>query len=225
MLRKFLLSTAILLCASAAQAVTIVSVTGPNELGATSGTYMGIYNLAVGFTTASDYSNVSISVFLMGSTVDSSLTLNAFLTNQVGTGTTVAANEVASYSQQITVPASIGVPFTITEVTVLSGLNLNAGTYYLTLAGMDLTDGVWWLNSLDGNLSTTLDAGAAVVASLLQGVQSSPPYTPATEFNQMNGRTSWFNVTGDPANVPEPASLTLLAGSLALAFVCGRRLG
>ncbi|MFN7937832.1 MAG: PEP-CTERM sorting domain-containing protein [Bryobacteraceae bacterium] len=223
MLRRFLLSTAILLCASTAQAITIVSVTGPNQFGNIGQAYLGNQYPSVGFSTASDYVNVSISVSLIGGSIDSAVTLGAFLTTQVGPGTT-AANEIASSTQQVSVAASPAFPLQITEVTVLTGLTLPAGAYYLTLEGSGTPEIPSWANSLDVNLTATFDAGAAIAFGYLFGPTLFPPsYHPAAVVSQSNGRTLWFNVTGDPANVPEPASLTMLAGGLALACLYSRR--
>jgi len=106
----------ILAAALPAAADTIVSVTGTNAFGETNLNY-------VSWTQTGGFSNVSIAadLFVSSGTVPT----NAYLTTQVGAGTTVA-QQVAATSLSIsnTVPAL---------TTLFTGLTLNPGTYYLVI--------------------------------------------------------------------------------------------
>jgi len=100
---------------------TIISVTGPADMTRQWSGGLGVNdNLqGVSWITTSAITNVRISVDLAG---DSGATGEAFLTTQIGPGTTTA-NQIAT--------ASFSFPAIDSFTTVLSGLNLSAGTNYL----------------------------------------------------------------------------------------------
>jgi hypothetical protein len=107
---------------------TIVAVSGPvssNASVASPDPFGGYDYAASSWTQTIGYANVSIS--FMGDAVFSTATGIAYLTTGFGPGTTMA-DQIASTA--FTVP--FGSPST--EVLLFSGLDLPAGTYYVTLA-------------------------------------------------------------------------------------------
>ncbi|MBL8218206.1 MAG: PEP-CTERM sorting domain-containing protein [Bryobacterales bacterium] len=193
-------------------------MSGPNDVNtATSGLSN---NMGVAFSLANDTNNVSISVGLVSFHGGGDWNLEAYLTTQIGPGTTAASHEVTSLAQIITLPHSDTFPpFTISPFTVFSGLNLSAGNYYLTLSGTFNTANAWWVSSPDANASTTTAAGSTVIdPAYMLGIPE--PYLPSSFVGDIDGYKLWFTVTGDPVdnNVPEPTTtaLTLIGGLVLL---------
>lgn len=205
-----------------AQAVTLLDVSGPNDITAATQSLGNVP--AIGFSIASDYTNVSITVPLMAFGGGGLWNLQAFLTTQIGPGANAADHEIVSSQQQIAVAGSgFAPPYTLTPYTVFSGLNLAAGTYFLTLGGTFETATAFWAGSPLGSLSVNTAAGVNVVAHSMSGTLPAP-YLPASFFlNTAEGPNAfglWLTVTGDPvlSTVPEPAAFLLVALGIA-AFV------
>lgn len=87
------------------------------------------YNL-VQFTLGSAYSNVSIAASL--TTFTAGRTGTAFLTTQVGPGTT-PANQLASTAFTFNVTSNLT---TVSYVNLFSGLNLGAGNYFVVFQAL-----------------------------------------------------------------------------------------
>lgn len=208
------------------QALTLIDVSGPNN----SSTITDVLsnNPGVAFTLASAHNNVSIGVSLLAFGGSGDWNLNAFLTTQIGPGTTAASHEVASVSQVITVPGSpFAAPYTITPTTIFSGLNLAAGTYYLTLSGTYNTQNAWWAGSPTADLSTVTSSGASVAAPYYYFSLPDFSYLPSSPFPVFsNAYGYWFSVTGDlvESNVPEPWSGALLLAGWIVLFPLRRSL-
>ena len=165
---------------------------------------------------SSSYSNVSISVVLWG--VDASDTVDAYLDDSIGPGTSVS-NEIASVTD-------VNVSTTdYSSVLLFTGLTLNAGeSYYLTIAP-DGSDTVYW--GIDNSQpSPTAAPGvseydAGFCNDDIAGCDIYPPNSPFVDL----GANPIFTVDAVPtAATPEPASAELFAGGIALAaFVRYRR--
>lgn len=200
------------------KALTLIDVSGPNEDNKAQATVLS-NNLGVGFSLANAFNNVSISASLLSFLTEGNWNLVAYLTTQIGPGTNAVSHEVASLAQTITLPGSnLSAPWTITPVTIFSGLNLPAGNYFLTLSGTFNTNNAWWVSSPDADRTIVTAGGSAVTAS--EYFMGSPDsYLPASGFSSIGGFGYWFSVTGDPVdnNIPEPATAVLtLAGCLVL---------
>ncbi|MFN7933782.1 MAG: hypothetical protein U0R19_10665 [Bryobacteraceae bacterium] len=202
-----------------ARSAILINASGPNNVGTTFH-YLGNNN-GVGFSLASDTNNVSVEVSVSTFGGSGDWNLVAFLTTQVGPGTTAASHEVASLSQTITIAGSSFLnPYTITPVTVFSGLNLLAGDYYLTLSGTFNTQNGFWVSSPTADATTSTSAGALVIAPYNSAGAPDPVYLPASLFTGAADYRLWFTVTGDPveSNVPEPGTAGIMLAGCVLLF-------
>ena len=212
--RVALACAVLLLSAATARASSIMLVSGPNDA-TTTFSDAGNAPFGVGFSTSTDYANVNITLYFASFFVGGTADFDVFLTDQIGPGTTVA-DEIASASVSIPIAASgVSFPYTITPFTVLSGINLPAGSYYLT---WNFTGGTVThpnsVSSPSGSASVGGDAGSSLVAGFLEGVED-PTYIPASAFANSTTNALWFSVDGTPTDttptpVPEPTSLLLL---------------
>jgi hypothetical protein len=150
------------------------------------------------------FSGVSITAKLLDFSASAPATATAFLTNQIGAGTTQLANEVANG------PISIS-NTTYTNVLLFSGLTLGPGTYYLVIQnGSNLS----WGGTF--GTPTTVQTGAGVTVGPTSGFAFGPPapYAPASTFTNKTTRFL-FSVTGNAgAAVPEPALGLLVSAGL-----------
>lgn len=209
MVRFTRLACGVLFLQVAVFAATIYSENGPfagsNVLGDG-----GFIVLMAGWNSPIPYSNVSISAEL--GQVNGPVTISAFLTTQIGPGTTTAEQIAASTAQ----PASSA------ETDVLfSGLTLPSGQVYLTLSVPAGETGFWGFTN-NSNLVTAAGVvpGPVGLASTSICGSQDLAYGPASTFclgsapNPAN--SSIFTVTGDAVGAPEPAPLLMLAGGLAV---------
>ena len=210
------------------RAATLINVSGPNDGTLASNVLSNAP--AVGFMLPSAYNNVSLTVSLVSFGGSGTWNLEAFLTTQLGPGTTAASHEVASISQAVNAAGGpFGAPLNVVPLTVFSGLSLPAGTYYLMVGGTFNTQNLWWVSSPNGNVVTSTQGGAAIVApNLFAGAQAA--YLPASLIADgstgVNGSNLWFTVTGDPVtapSVPEPATYVTLCSALAAFGLYHRR--
>ena len=214
-----------LLAAPPVKGATIVEISGSDENWAHSP--LG-NQLLVSFSTPVDYLNVSIGVSLIVFGGSGDWNLNAYLTNQVGPGTTALANEIASVSTLVSIPGSgFGPPYTITPYTVFSGLDLAAGDYNLILSGTFETANVWWVGSSNAFSNETENGGAMITRTFASNGGGAVAYLPEGVFTDVEGQNLWFKVTGDPASVsdvPEPSTLALFGiGAMTLGAIRRRR--
>jgi len=194
-MRTALLTTfiSLLLIVPVASAATIVS-----EGSSSQGVFSGIF--AWGWNQSGSWSNVAVSAELASNTTGSTVT--AFLTTQIGPGTTVA-NQIAT--QVVGVNSGVG------NYGLFSGLSLGSGSYFITLL---------FSSSLTGPLGGGTVIGPTVgpgVTYLGLSTLGAAAYAPAGAASSSSIALR-FNVTGDQAaaGVPEPASIGLLATGIAL---------
>jgi hypothetical protein len=148
---------------------TIISVSSTNDSG-----WVVIYasqGYRVGWTQADAYGGVSVSAKLAAGGADQ--TGRAYLTTQIGPGTSVA-NEIAS--------TNFSFPPQSTNLTLFSGLQLPAGTYYLSIIGDSPTVGSQWeigyaTNADTGTGVTSLGTFGTVGAMVNSYFPASPPYS------------------------------------------------
>jgi hypothetical protein len=138
-------------------------------------------------------------------------TISAYLTNQIGPGTT-EANVIAS--------GTVALSSTVAQdVTVFSSLSLGAGTYYLVLtAPVSETD--FWEGAAGGATPKTgpgVTAGFDWPSNTLVGPPD-PAFPPASTFGGPYGSRSFFEVN----TVPEPADVSLIAGGLGVLVLLRR---
>jgi hypothetical protein len=223
-------ATLLLLASLNIGASTVFDVSGPFQ-GSTSGLVLGGSSdqvIAQSWTMSTAAYGVSISVPLSTGISGEPALIDAFLVDQIGSGTT-AADQLAfasfSLSDAQNSPA---------ELTVFSGIDLGPGTYYLVLTGFPETAsnefGVWHLPT-GGSASATVSFGPGVTTpgwyvanDNFFGVD--PSYAPASTFENMSD-PSFGDVTGPLISVtaaPEPSMTSGLAVMLlALAGLRARR--
>lgn len=156
------------------------------------------------------YTNVAISAWLFGTVV------NGQYVPSSGTAYLTSSLPGVSLQDAFVFPDPTGGH--ATSLLLFSGLNLGAGTYFLTLAGVDPLGG-GWSDSLNGGPGTaiTLDYGVTLgtpgFASPATLNASNPP---ASMFNTINPTSlqPFFAVTGDP--VPEPSLIPLVGSVIAM---------
>ena len=201
-------------CALAAHATPIVSVTGVPTGAAAAGQQQ---ILSAGFTLGQNYAGVSISAEIGGITTQS---VTAYLTTQIGPGTTVA-NEIASTTIGLPGPGPVLTP-------IFTGLNLAAGSYYLTLFHPTDTGGSWYHSSAAtvGTAPGSSHDFDGYYITNYPGV-ALPAYAPSATFVPLMSfanppQNSDFLYLVETAEIPEPTT-SALAGIALLALATLRR--
>jgi hypothetical protein len=182
---------------SPAPAETIISATGTAGVGALTigGPVSPPSYLATSWIQTGTTNGVKIS-FEAFQFFTSDATGTAFLTTQIGPGTT-SAHQVAS--APFTIP---GAPPPVTSAIkqqLFSGLTLSPGTYYLTLAAPISSSWPVWKGTLPGSTAVITAAGVTLGAQYQAGpalgTPTDPTYPPASTFGPL-GFDLNFEVTG-----------------------------
>jgi len=183
-----------------------------------SSTYLnqGVADLAVSFSLTSSFDDVSISANLANA-YNFGSTGTAFLTTQIGAGTTTA-NQIASATFS---PAYSGSnAFTsVTPTTLFSNLTLTAGTYYLVLSSNSSIDTLSWEGG--SSVTTTTAPGVSIGATdLTDNFHTTSSYIPADSFSPyqnviFDGEPTNYLYTVTGVAAPEPNSVMLMLASLA----------
>jgi hypothetical protein len=208
----------------------IISVTAPPALS----TLIDSDSIvSTSWSVSKSYTDVSISALVDSALVGQTPTADAYLTTQIGPGTT-AADEIAQ--ARFTVPAELPVCSSSScgaMVTLFSGLSLGPGNYFVTM-GPDPTssgEAVGWFPALDPTvlLDTGVSEGNSFLASAVASyppasafeaytVGVSPPFPPMVVDVAMN-----LTVTGTAAApIPEPTTGTLIEFSALFLLVMRR---
>jgi hypothetical protein len=99
-------------------------------------------------------------------------------------------------------------------VTVLSGLSLRAGQYFLSVRQTNGNPAASWASSPSGSASVTAAPGVTLTDPFLFNDADKAPYLPATQVGVIASLSLWTLFEGDPvqrpAAVPEPASALLV---------------
>lgn len=167
---------------------------------------VGVYS--AGWSQTGTYTNVTIRMALKDvGQIPEGGSVQAFLTNQVGAGTTQAGNELIA---PVTVPFSAGHEGLLT---LFTGLSLGPGNYYVTMtrSAAEVTSAS--IGEV-GVPSPVLDAGVSILG---YGIAIGAPSSYIPDMLQDWTFSGWaFDVTGDPVvdGVPEPSSLLLLGSAL-----------
>ena len=164
--------------------------------------------LQTSWTQSAGYTNVTISAWLFGTYTNGGYTPSsgtAYLTSTV-------PGEYWEYSFVFPDPQNS------TQVVLFSGLNLKAGTYFLTLVSSDPVGG-GWSDSLNGGPGSTTTLGAGVTLGSFTFTPpanvnvSNPPESTFIAFNPSSTHP-FFDVIGNPVSEPVPSySVCLLYDS------------
>jgi hypothetical protein len=212
-MRTSIICAIVFLSASFASAGTIISVTGNHDTPYFVGGSAADEMLVGSWTETGSYTNVSISAVLSDQfDGNPNTTLTAYLTDQIGPGTT-AANLIASTSIA---------PTTYDETdTLFTGLSLGAGSYYLVLAAPGDFAGWWGTNSA----TITTDIGVTDAGDYHADHPNGSPddtFPPASTFIADASDTFLYTVTGDAsAATPEPSTF-MLAGLAGAFLFCAK---
>jgi hypothetical protein len=179
--------------------VTVITRTGPLNASATGGAQY------VSWTQTGTFSNVTIQANLFSTSGTASG--NAYLTTQIGAGTTVA-QQVAAAAVSTGNTLASGV-----STTLFSGLTLGPGTYYVSVSGINL--------GLGGASPAVTVVGTGVTENQDGVVFITAPYPPASGFFN-KGTFILFSATSTPGSpsstvgVPALSSFAMLATALML---------
>lgn len=175
------------------------------------------------WTQTGTYTNVSVAADLATVVAEGFTpqfaTANAFLTNQIGSGTTQGANEIASSLGVVSIPFYFNGDISdFGLVTFFSGLTLGPGTYYLVL---NPTSADYTFSFALGASTIVTDSGVSAGADefVNNGVGS---YVPSWTFGPVAGGSYYgADVEGDSSAVPEPS--TLLISGIGLVIIARLR--
>ena len=180
----------------------IISVTAPPALS----TLIGPPVVSTSWSQSNPYTGVSISALVDSALVGQTPTADAYLTTQIGPGTTTA-NEIAR--SQFTVPVNLPICSPAScgaMVTLFSGLSLGPGNYFITMGPDPISIGVvGWFPALNPTvlLDTGVSEGNSFVAFLPSAISS---YPPASDF-----AVSPFAMNFVGSAIPEPTTAALVA--------------
>lgn len=197
---------AIIAIAGSASAATLVNTSTPNATGPASKAFLSggvATNLVqrIVLTTAASISQIS---FFGGGT-----DIDLFLTNAVGPGASDAANVLWSVESFTATGTRGWRDFSV------SGLNLNAGTYYLVMGSDNASGGNWTrVSRTDANALGVQARGAGTYAA---GGGEKRSASVVYTFEEENTTGFAVHVEGTP--IPAPGA----AGVLALAGLAGLR--
>lgn len=210
-----------------AQAAVIAEVSGTGYGGAGIGEGNGQQAAAMGFSTSIGATNVSISSPITVTYEDA--TIDAYLTNQLGSGTTAA--NVLDHTQIIvpvntTTQQAYSYDDQFTDVTFFSGLTLAPGNYYLTLVTYNQINTTGVAYAYSGFDTITSIANVSTVLGTYGAAQQNGNFAPAYGFSD-NSQASLFagynvfTVTG--TLTPEPGSAALSVTLVISALTLRRR--
>lgn len=202
----------------ALQAANIFTVTGPAPF-----SIVGEIVDVISFEQTSTYANVTITMPFTDRTLSgpiSGVQGTAYLTNQIGPGTTVA-NQIAG-------PVSIsGLGNTFSTRTLFTGLTLTPGIYYVVLLRTTSKS-----LAVEGSSTPTVTPGAGV-SDRGDGIAfTAASYAPASTFTPspllQTPTNDFITVTGDPAPTPTPTPIPstlilLLTGLAGVGLFTARR--
>jgi hypothetical protein len=200
--------------------VTIVSV-----LGGIDGSEITDSATYVSWTQTGTYTGVTVQAELYEQ-VDPDATGVAYLTNQLGPGTTQLSNGQAT-------PFNIDITNTSPAlVTLFSGLTLGPGTYYLVINPTD-SELAWQGYTTSPTVTTaggvTLGSNAVCFTSGVTPPCTQPSYPPASNFScqfcSKDPASFLYQVTGtlQSSGVPEPATAGLMLAALGVGALLLRK--
>jgi hypothetical protein len=175
-----------------ANSIRILSVTAASGEATALG---GSGFLGESWSSSNTYANVNISAQVSSApfSTDPIVSVTAYLTSQIGSGTTLG-DQIAT--------ATVAVPGFSPDfgyTTLFSDLTLGPGNYFLTLAATDPTDSgtAAWAGYGPGRVAT--DIGVAWLGDYGVGGVANLSYPPASEFH-FDPSFYGFEVTGEPVS-------------------------
>ncbi|MBS1827756.1 MAG: PEP-CTERM sorting domain-containing protein [Acidobacteria bacterium] len=224
--KKAILCVALSSWGTAAFAGTVIDVSGPND--ATLAVADIAYPQGVGFSLAKDYTNVQITVPLVSfeSAAGGSIGFSFYLRKSIGPGAAPFDGDTVTVASGgfFVAGSALSPPYTLTDLS-MSALSLPAGQYYLVLTGTSSATIARWASSPASVRTVVANDGAIVTDPALSAGGDIDPFPPASVFGDGSGAQGygfWFRITGDlvdtGADVPEPATIFLLAAAVPLLF-------
>jgi len=186
---KFALVLFALAVSTLSNAATILSVNGPGEPAGCVAIWAG-QGYRVGWTQADTYDAVSVSATLTSWGI-AGQTGRAYLTTQIGAGTTVA-NEIAS--------TNLTFPLNPASLVLFQGLHLPPGSYYLSIIGDSPSLSSCWNGFIATNVVTALDVISLGCFGAAGGIVS--PYFPSSPVFADNPIPPSIDVEGMDLNHP-----------------------
>jgi hypothetical protein len=187
---KLALAVFIGLLTGAAPAATILSVSDPGFGGSGCVVIWAGQGYRVGWTQSDTYDGVTVSANLSSWGV-ADQTGRAYLTTQIGVGTTVA-NEIAS--------TNFTFPLNPANLVLFEGLHLPPGAYYLSIIGDSVSGGSCWNGFITTNVVTAPDVTSLGCFGAAGGTVS--PYFPASPVYADNPIPPGIDVEGIDLNHP-----------------------